>query len=47
MAQFIIDKVMIYERPLMREGEIGIGRHTGDYVLGTAKNTVWVLIQLI
>ena len=32
MAQFTID-----------EGEIGIGRHTGDYVLGTAKNTVWVL----
>ena len=34
---------MIYERPLI-EGEIGIGRHTGDYVRGTAKNTVWVFL---
>lgn len=29
MAQFTIDKAMIYERPLMREGEIEIGRHRG------------------
>lgn len=29
MAQFTIDKAMIYERSLMREGEIEIGRHRG------------------